>query len=110
MAQRCAVPTRQDCPPWSGPRDATDTAGAFLCPAPLPCGARHGGRKSAGTKGAQGRKSVERFSRRNPEGGQAKPDRAFGAYLARTAADATLPPLRALSESFAFLGAGERHW
>src|SRR5215204_3252779 len=57
------------------------------------------GRKSAGTKGAQGRESVERFLRsktRRAAGSLQAGGRAFGASLARTTAGATLSaPLRA---------------
>lgn len=65
--------------------------------APLPCGARHGGLKSAGIKGAQGW-APESFRGAKPGGRQAKLAEFLGA-LACTAAGATLPPLRAFLRS-----------
>ena len=72
--------------------------GVSLSCAP-PMRARHGGPKSAGTKGAQGLRAEESFCKprlAKPGGRPAVAGRVSGAYLAWTAAGATLPPLRAL--------------
>src|SRR5215211_9517031 len=80
---------------WSGPRGAATPPGRSLC-APLPGGARHGGEKAPARRERKGFERRKVFAKQNPEGGRAKPGRAFGAYLARTTAGATLSaPLRA---------------
>src|SRR5215204_1166102 len=97
MAQRCAVPTRPGHPLWSGPRGATNTAGASLLTAPRFLAERAMGAKKRRHKGSARAGELRKvFAKQNPEGGQAKPGRAFGAYLARRTAGAMLLPLRAL--------------
>src|SRR5215207_2932435 len=80
---------------WSGPRGVAAPAGPLLC-VPLPGGARHGGERAPAQRERKGSERRKDFAKQNPEGGQAKPGRAFGASLARTTAGATLLPLCAL--------------
>jgi hypothetical protein len=68
--------------------------GNFTFGAPT-CGARHGGEKAPAQRERKGSERRKDFAKQNPEGGQAKPGRAFGASLARRTAGATLSaPLR----------------
>ena len=89
------------------PRGDAHNAGRIVC-TPLPGGARPGAERAPARWECKGSERRKVFAQRNPEGGQALPGRAFGAYLAWTTAGATLSPLRALSESPTLLGSGAR--
>src|SRR5215204_4647246 len=78
-----------------GPGVLVAPAGRFFC-APLPGGACLGAKRAPAQRERKGLERRKVFAKQNPEGGQAKPGRAFGASLARTTAGATLLPLCAL--------------
>ena len=75
-----------------GPGVRQHCRGIFTVDAPT-CGARHGGEKAPAQRERKGSERRKVFAKQNPEGGQAKPGRAFGASLARRTAGATLLPL-----------------
>ena len=65
------------------------TAGAFSL-RPTPWRSAPGGERAPAQRERKGSERRKVFAKQNPEGGQAKPVRAFGASLARTTAGATL--------------------
>ena len=78
----------QGLPPWSRPQGVAAPLGRFYFRAPLPGGARPEGKKSSGTKGAQGW-VPESFRAAKPEG---RHQAEFLGALARTTFGATLVP------------------
>jgi hypothetical protein len=89
------LPRSQDTSCGPGPGVLEHRWGTFTFGAPT-CGARHGGEKAPAQRERKGSERRKDFAKQNPEGGQAKPGRAFGASLARRTAGATLLPLCAL--------------
>jgi hypothetical protein len=94
---RRSYPTRP--PPVVRAPGCCTTAGASLLSAPLPAERALGAKKRRHKGSARAYERRKVLAKQNPEGGQAKPGRAFGASLARTTAGATLVPLRRASLS-----------
>ncbi len=67
-ARRATLESIKETPPWSGPRGVGAPAGRFSCAPSLR--SAPWGRKSDGTKGAQGLRAQKGFCLQNPEGGR----------------------------------------
>jgi len=105
MAQRCAVPTRQELTSLVRAPGCSSTAGAFRCSAPSHAERATGAERAPAQRERKGSERRKVFVQRNPEGGQLQL-----AELSERTLRGRLPVLRccpfALFQSPAFLSAG----